>query len=133
MEPLPPFLVAARSQPERRRLARLRKEGRIRRIGPRLYTSLPEAEVAAAARGAWATIASALFPGALVSYRTALEYVPSPEGVVFLTSSTNRRLSYPGLTLEFIRGPGPLADDRPFLDLHASSVPRALLENLRHD
>jgi len=131
MEPLSPFLFAAATQRDRRRLARLKQEGQIRPIGPRLYTSLPEEEVPAAARGAWATIVSGLFPGALISHRTALEYVPSPEGIVFLTGNTNRRLSYPGLTIEFIRGPGPLADDPAFLALRASSVPRALLENLR--
>ena len=133
MEPLPPFLFAAKTQSERRRLVRLRGEGRIRRIGPRLYTSLPEAEVAVAARGAWATIVSALFPGALVSHRTALEYVPSPEGVVFLTSTTNARHSYSGLTIEFIRGPVALDDDLPFLGLRVSSLPRALLENFKQD
>ena len=133
MEPLPPFFFAAKTQSERRWLARLKVEGRIRRIGPRLYTSLPEAEVAAAARGAWATIASGLFPGALVSHRTALEYVPSPEGVVFMTSTTNGRHSYPGLTIAFIRGPAPLDDDPMFVGLRVSSLPRALLENFKRD
>jgi len=128
-----PFLFAAKSQRERRRLAQLKEQGRIRQIGPRLYTSLSEAEVPAAARGAWAMVASALFPGALVSFRTALEYVPSPERVVFLTSTTNRRAAYPGLTIQFIRGPGPLPDDGPFLGLRASSLPRALLENFKRD
>ncbi len=133
MEALPPFLYAAKSQPERRRLARLREDGRIRQIAPRLYTSLPEEEVAAAVRGSWTTIASALFPGALVSHRTALEYVPSPAGVVFLTSRTNRRHSYPGLTIEFIRGPDPLPDDHLLVGLRVSSLPRALLENFKRD
>jgi hypothetical protein len=133
MEPLPPFLFAAQNQRERRRLAHLKGEGRIRQIGPRLYTSLPDADVPAAARGAWTTIASGLFPGALVSHRTALEYLPSPEGVVFLTAKTNRKLSYPGLTIEFVRGPDPLPDDQPFVGLRASSLPRALLENLKRD
>jgi hypothetical protein len=131
--PLPPFLVSAKTQKERRYLARLRKEGRIRPIGPRLFTSLPEERVEEAARGAWASIVSELHPGALVSHRTALEYVPDARGSVFLTSSTNRRVSYPGLELEFIRGPGPLSDDQKFVGLRASSVPRALLENLMHD
>lgn len=130
---LPPFLFAAKTQKERRELARLRKEGRVRAIGPRLYTSLPAREVQAAARAAWAHIVSSLFPGALVSHRTALEYLPSPDGVVFLTSNTNRRVSYPGLELQFIRGPEPLEDDPKFVGLRASSVPRAMLENLMQD
>jgi fido (protein-threonine AMPylation protein) len=131
--PLPPFLFPARSPRERRWLARLRADGRIRKIGPRLYTSLPEDRVAAAVRQSWSTIVSALFPGVLVSHRTAFEYVPSPEGVVFVTSTTNRTVSYPGLDVEFIRGPGPLPDDPRFLELHASSLARTFLENLSHD
>lgn len=133
MTPLPPFLFAAKTQRDRRWLARLKAEKKIRQIGPRLFTSLSASKVEAAARGGWATIVSGLFPGALVSHRTALEYVPSPEGVVFLTGGTNRRISYPGLTIEFVRGPGPLPDDPPFLAMHASSLPRAYLENLKHD
>jgi Fic/DOC family len=133
MEPLPPFLFAAKSQGERRWLARLKKEGRIRQIGPRVYTSLPDDQVDDASRRAWSTIVSALFPRALVSYRTALTYLPSPDGAVFLTSSTNRSVPYAGLRVEFVRGPDPLPDDVPFLRLRASSLPRALLENLSRD
>src|SRR5262245_45445239 len=131
--PLPPFLFPAENQFERRWMAQLRTEGRIHRVGPRLYTSLSEDAVPAAARAAWTMIVSALFPGALVTHRTALDYLPSPEGIVYLTSTTNRRLSYPGLTLEFIRGPGSLPDDPPFLGLRTSSLARALLENSTRD
>jgi hypothetical protein len=135
MEPLPPFLFAAKAnnQPERRRLARLRAEGRISAIGPRLFTSLPEDQVPAALRGAWPQIVTTLFPNALVSHRTALAYTPSPDGEVFLTGTTNRSIAYPGVTLVFTRGPGPLADDIQFIHARASSVPRAFLENLMHD
>ena len=133
MEPLPPLLFPARSQRERRWMARLKGEGRIRSIGPRLYTSLPDHLVADTTRAAWATIASALFPGSLVSFRTALEMTPSPERVVFLTGNSNRRFVYTGLTIQFVRGQPALDDDRPFLDLRVSSTPRALLENLRPD
>lgn len=131
METLPPFLFPADTQSERRWMAKLKAARRIRKIGPRLHTSLPESAVAIATRGAWATIASALFPGALVSHRTALEMMPSPESVIFLTAGTNRRVEYPGLTIQFVRGPAPLDDDRPFLALRTSSLARALLENLR--
>lgn len=47
-----------------------------------------------------------------------------------VTSGTNRIVNYPGLRIHFVRGPGPLADDVRFLGAHASSLPRALLENL---
>ncbi len=71
-----------------------------------------------------------LFPDALISHRTALEFRPSPDGEVILTASTNRVVKYPGLTLRFVRGSGPLPDDPRFLTIRSSSQPRALLENL---
>lgn len=127
---LPPLIFPATSQAERRRHALLKKQGLLRQIGPRLHTSLPADRVALAVRNNWSLVVSTLYPGALISYRTALEYTPSPEGVVFLTSTTNRVVTYPGLTLELVRGPAPLDDDPPFRALRASSLPRALLENL---
>ncbi|MCE9580244.1 MAG: Fic family protein [Deltaproteobacteria bacterium] len=131
---LPPFLFSGGTQAERRYVARLKREGRIRGLGPRLFTSLPADKVDQAVKNAWSTIVVGLFPGVQVSHRTALEYVPDPDGVVFLTASTNRRATYAGLHLEFIRGPAPLDDDPEFVSsLRASSLPRALLENLSRD
>ena len=128
----PPFLFATASG-ERRRLGALKEAGRIHAFGPRLYSSLPKQQVARATRAAWASIVAGLYPDALLGHRTALDYRPDPDGVVFLTATTNRRVEYPGLTLQFVRGPGPLDDDPAFLGLRASSLPRALLENLSID
>lgn len=128
--PLPPILFAATNSTERRRLADLKNSGRIRAVGPRLYVSVPENETASTLRNAWSTVVATLFPNALLSHRTALEFKPSPEGDVFITSSTNRHVQYPGLTLHFVRGPEALPDDPRFLSLRASSLARAMLENL---
>lgn len=127
---LPPFLFPASSPAERRRVASLKRDGLVRSIGPRLYTSLPARQVATAVRRDWSSIVGALFPGALLTHRTALEYRPDPDGAVILTATTNRDVVYPGLTLRFLRGPGPLPDDPSFMALRASSETRALLENL---
>lgn len=71
-----------------------------------------------------------LFPNALISHRTALTFQPTNEGDVFLTSTSNRTVEYPGLRLRFVRGPEALPDDPKFMTLHSSSLPRAFLENL---
>jgi hypothetical protein len=127
----PDLFYPGKSKAEQARHTKLIKEGKIRAIGPRLYTSAQPPEVEAIVRANWSEIVSRLFPRALVSHRSALEFKPSPSGEIFLTASTNRQVHYPGLTLTFIRGPGPLTDDPPFLSsLHTSSLPRALLENL---
>lgn len=127
---LPPVLFPGATSSERRWIADLKTSGRIRLVGPRLYVSVAERDVAQTVRQAWATIVSRLFPQALISHRTALEFIPSPSGEVFITSTTSRAVEYPGLTLTFVRGPGPLSDDPKFLTIRSSSLPRALLENL---
>ncbi|HET7503726.1 MAG TPA: Fic family protein [Kofleriaceae bacterium] len=99
-------------------------------MGPRLYVSVPENKVASAIRGTWMMIVATLFPHALISHRTALELTPTRDGEIFLTSSTNREVRYPGLRLVFRRGPGPLADDPKLLAMRQSSRARAFLENL---
>lgn len=130
LEALPPVLFPGVNSTERRRLAALKAAGRIRLVGPRLYVSVSEAETEATLRKTWSTIVARLFPTALVAYRTALEFSPSPSGEIFLSANWNRVVRYPGLVLRFIRGPGPRPDDPRFLTIRTSSLPRALLENL---
>jgi len=128
--PLPPLLFPGRTAVEQRWLTGLKRARRIRSIGPRLYASIPQARLAEVVRGSWMDIVAKLFPGALISHRTALEFKPTPGGEIWLTSTTNRVVSYPGLRLRFVRGPGPLPDDPRFLTLRSSSRARAFLENL---
>ncbi|HEX4416580.1 MAG TPA: Fic family protein [Kofleriaceae bacterium] len=108
----------------------MKEGGWIRPVGPRLYVSVAEADTARTLRQAWPTIVERLFPDALISHRTALEFVPSPAGEVFITARTTRDVVYAGLTLKFVRGPGPLPDDPPFLRIRTSSQARAFLESL---
>src|SRR3954463_10475313 len=109
--PLPPLLFPGSTALEKRWLAGLKKAGRVRSVGPRLYASLSGDKLSGAVRAGWMDIVSALYPDALVSHRTALEFRPTDDGDIWLTSSTNRVVSYPGLRLRFVRGPGPRADD----------------------
>lgn len=127
---LPPVLFPGANSTERRKLAELKAAGRIRRAGPRLYVSVPEADTPAILRKTWSTIVARLFPTAFITHRTALEFRPSPAGEIFINSRSGREVNYPGLVLKFIRGPGPLADDPKFLNIRSSSLARALLENL---
>jgi Fic/DOC family len=127
---LPPFLFPTKSRNERLRQQKLKADGLIRSIGPRLYTSLSEAEVADATRRSWMTIVDHLFPNSLVSHRSALEYKATPGGVIYLTGKTNREIKYPGLTLKFVRGTGAIAGDPKTMHFYVSSLARAFLENL---
>ena len=129
-EPLPPIVFPGANSTERRRLAALKAAGRIRSVGPRLYVSVPKPQTAVTLQRAWATVVARLFPNAFITHRTALEYRPSSANEIFITANFHRDVSYPGLVLKFIEGPGPLRDDPPFLSIRSSSLPRALLENL---
>ena len=73
----------------------------------------------------------ALHPGSLISHRTAIEFMPSPAGVVYLTGKGRRTYTWPGVKLNFTDGPAPQADDNPIAPgLFVSSLERACLENL---
>lgn len=127
---LPKLLFGTSDASEQAKMRRLRKLGLIHRIGPRLYTSAPKGSERELVLKNWSLIVSTLFPNALLSHRSALEYKPSPHHTVYLTANTDRQLHFPGLTLRFMKGPLPLKDDPHFLDMRVSSVARALLENL---
>jgi len=110
---------------------RLVKAGKLRRLLPRVYTSSMEMEDAAIVRrNLWQLIA-VLFPGSILSHRSAVEFKPSPVGVIYLTASSRRVYRWPGVTLKYAVGPAALKDDNPiFKGLYVSSLERACLENL---
>ena len=114
-------------------LSCLKKENRVLRLAPRLYTTnLTDAPEKIVRRNLW-TIIGKLWPGARLSHRTAFEYAPH-EGHVFLGYKYTRKVPLPGLTVHFIETPESLPSDYPFIEgLGVSSQARALLENLEPD
>ena len=114
-----------------RRLNRLVDEGELRKLLPRVYTNnLTDAPERIVRRNLW-TLIGKLYPGSLISHRTAIEFQPSPQAVVYLTVSSRRIVRWPGVDLNFTDGPDPQADDNPIAgQLFVSSLERACLENL---
>ena len=114
-------------------LARLKREGRVARLAPRIYTTnLTDTAENIVRRNLW-TIVGRLWPGARLSHRTAIEYAPH-DGHVFLAYKYTRKVTLPGITIHFLSTPGTLASDYPFIEgLGVSSRARALLENLEPD
>jgi len=107
-------------------------KGRVRKLGPRLYTTnLKDDPRAVIRRNLWRIVAG-YCPGALIADRTALEARPATDDSVFVVAERVRPVDLPGLKIRPRAGAGPLPGDRPFMtDLHLSSRPRALLENLK--
>ena len=107
-------------------------KGRLRKLGPKLYSAnLTDNPAAILRRNVWRIVAG-YCPGALIADRTALEAKPAADGSVFVIAERARSVDLPGLKIRPRPGTGPLASDRQFMTgLHLASRPRALLENLR--
>lgn len=105
--------------------------GRLRKIGPRLYTTnLTDDPADIVRRNLWVLLGH-LVPGTIVGFRTALVGSPGPNGHVYLTGSYHRTIRLPGHEVHVARGPGPLEGDAPFVGaLHLASRERALLESV---
>jgi hypothetical protein len=113
-------------------VSRETKQGRLRKIGSRLYTrNLTEPAERIVQRNLWPLVASFL-PGALIADRTALENRPASDGSVFVIAEHKRDIAMPGVTLRPRKGPPPLETDRRFIGtLRIASPARAFLENMR--
>ncbi|TCC99828.1 hypothetical protein [Pedobacter psychroterrae] len=73
-----------------------------------------------------------LYPGILLSHRSALEFKPTATDNLFLTYTYSRKVNLPGITLNISEGPKPISGDNLFTDgLYTSQQERALLENLQ--
>ena len=129
---LPEIVFASADKSESQRISRWVKSGTLRRLVPRIYTSnKKDSDEAIVTRNLY-LILTKLFPGAVLSHRTALEGGPAETGDLFLTYKYSRKVNLPGFSVHLLKGPGPVEGDMPFLQgLFMSSRPRAFLENLQ--
>jgi hypothetical protein len=126
------IVFASSNKAESKRITALLKESQIRKIAPRIYTSNFSDDPAAIIKRNWFHILSALYPEALLSHRSALEFVPTANGHVFLTYTYTEKVQLPGLTVQLLEGPSKIEGDNVFFgNLHASQEARAFLENFQ--
>ncbi len=137
MEKNPPLhlqeiLFATSEKSGSARLTALLKDGKIRKIAQKIYTSnLTDAPEAIVGRNLF-MILGHLFPKAVISHRSAFEFKPTDTGDIFLTYSYTRNIALPGITVHLIEGKDGLPDDTPFIEgLYASQRERAFLENMQ--
>lgn len=128
------FLVPGLDPAQRRKLARDAKSGKLRRLTSGLYTdNLTDPSAKVIERGALA-VAAALYPGAILSGRSAATLTPSRIDhrlVLFLSDGKTRRVANVlGLEIRLDGGPGPIEGDLPFVGLFRPSEARQLLDNL---
>lgn len=126
------IVFASSNKAESRRITALLKEKLIRKIAPRIYTSNLSDEPEVIIKRNWYRILAHLYPDAIVSHRSALEYKPTPGGHIFLSYSYTENVNLPGLTIHFLKGLGKIDGDNAFFEnLYVSQEARAFLENLQ--
>ena len=108
------------------------RSGKLKKIAPRLYTSnLRESAQNIIHRNLF-YILGELFPGAVISHRSALDGGSTKSGSLVLSYQYTKNIQFPGIMIRLVKGPGAQDGDNPFVGkLYYASRERALLENLQ--
>ncbi len=107
-------------------------EGQIRRLARGLYTANIDDPPEEIVRRNVFPIAGVLFPGAVVSDRSAIEGGITRENELLLVANRESTVPVGDITYRARRGPGPIEGDLPWMDdLYFASPARTLLENAR--
>jgi len=115
-----------------RQLGKLEESGQIKKIAPRIYTSNFNETAEIIIRRNIFTILGKLYPGAVVSHRSALEFKPTSANQIFVTYTYTKKIELPGITIRFMEGMPAIEGDNPFSgELFVSQQERAFLENLQ--
>jgi len=126
------IIFSSRDAATSRAISKMVKEGILRKIAPRVYSSNLKEEPALVIRRNIFRIIGHLYPGAILSHRSAMEFKPTSTQHLFLTYSYDRIINLPGMILNMMKGPESAAGTRLFSDgLYVSQFERALLENLQ--
>lgn len=113
-------------------ISKLHKQGKIRKIAPRLYTSNLDDTAEVIIRRNLFIILGNLYPGAIISHRSAFEFKPTEAGHIFLTYKYTKKINLTGVTVRLLEGPEAIEGDNPFSGkLFVSQQARAFLENLQ--
>lgn len=108
------------------------RDGELRKIAPKIYTPNLKEDPKDIIRRNIFKIVGRLYPGTILSHRSALEFKPTSTGDLFITGTYNRNVELPGITINVMKGPGIIKGDYLFSgDLYVSQPERALLENLQ--
>ncbi len=127
-----PLIFGSSDSSEANQLARMIKRKEARKLASRIYTTDLTTAPEEIVRSDLLAIIRRFYPGAVISYRTAIEAKPSPAGVYHITHGRKNKIhELPGVTLRVWKGaPAQAGDTQLGSDLFMGSRPRALLENL---
>ncbi|TLP75690.1 Fic family protein [Maribacter sp. ACAM166] len=115
-----------------RRISKWEDDGIVRKIASRIYTSNLEDTPEDIIRRNIFPILGNLYPGAILSHRSAFEFAPTVSGQIFVTYKYTKKVKLPGIVIRFLEGPKAIKGDTSFSGaLMVSQRERALLENLQ--
>ena len=107
--------------------------GKLRRVARGIYTSNLSDDLGMVVRRNAEDVIGHMFPGAVVSHRSAFEFgdrANRPEHLFLTLPRAPRIVRLPGMTIHVLRGAGPTNRDACYREFFISSRERALLENL---
>lgn len=115
-----------------KQLSKLEKEGQIKKIAPRIYSSnFNESEDIIIKRNIF-SILGKLYPGSVLSHRSAIEFKPTSANQIFVTYTYTKKIELPGITIRFMEGSPAIEGDNPFAgELFVAQQERAFLENMQ--
>lgn len=115
-----------------KQISKLEKNGEIKKIAPRIYTSNFTDEPEEIIKRNIFKIIGTQYPNSVLSHRSAIEFKPTTAGHIFVTYKYTKKIKLPGITIRFLEGSGPIQGDNPFSgELFVSQQERAFLENLQ--
>jgi fido (protein-threonine AMPylation protein) len=131
-DPLPEIIFGSSDTTLSKAISRAVRAGKLRKLAGRVYTANIDDSLEEIVIRNWHVIADKLFPGAVLSHRTALEVTPTQDHSLFLTYRYTKKIKLPGLTIHLMKGHGPQGGDTKFMEqLYLASRPRAFLENMQ--
>lgn len=120
---------------EAKTFSRRVQQGKLRRIYKGVYTEDLDSSLEHVVLSNWMKIVTAVAPGAILSFRSAIELRPfsptsSSTKVVILTGKHSKTVTLPGLHIKVMKGNPDMFCEAVLPNLSRSSEARALLENL---
>jgi hypothetical protein len=126
------LIFASSNRKENYKISRMVQQKKIRKIAPRIYTTNFEEESSEIVRRNILEILGNLYPGSVLSHRSAFEFKPTVTNQIFITYTYTRKIKLPGVDINFLEGKGPVKGDNKMIgELYVSSKERAFLENLQ--
>ncbi|MCD6398205.1 MAG: Fic family protein [Spirochaetaceae bacterium] len=111
---------------------KLSSEGKIRKIYTGIYTSINTSkELEKIMKLQWPLIVANAFKNSVISYRSAIEFTPSPLGYIYLISKQAKVVEIGGIKFKLIRGtPESISNRNAVMGAPTASMERAFLDSL---